>query len=104
MATATKTDSTTTAAVTQGIQQFNDELLGSVRKGGQFAIDTMATWLETVSKLSPVPPASLPFVPSRDEVREFVSASFAASEKVLVLQRELAERFVDSLVPAASAR
>jgi hypothetical protein len=77
-----------------------EEILASVKRAQQFALDAVTTWADVVGKVAPELPVA-PFVPARSDVVEGLGAMFDVADELLAAQRKFASDLAKVLVPAS---
>ena len=84
-------------------QDLQNEVLTTVRKSQESAIDAIKTWVETVQSITPkVPAVDVPFADKLPKPEEFVASAYDFAEQLLASQRRFAEEVLkatSSLMP-----
>jgi hypothetical protein len=84
-------------------QDLQNEVLSTVRKSQESAIDAIKTWVETVQSITPkVPAVDVPFADKLPKPEEFVASAYDFAEQLLASQRRFAEEVLkatSSLMP-----
>jgi hypothetical protein len=81
---------------TQGMQ---DQVLGTIRKGQEIALDALKTWVETIQSITPsIPSVSLPLADRLPKPHDVVASGYEFAEQILSNQR----KFADEVLAVAS--
>jgi hypothetical protein len=84
------------ASTTQDLQ---DQVLGTIRKGQDMALDALKTWVETVQSVTPsIPSVSLPLADRLPNPHDIVARGYDIAEQILANQR----KFTDEVLEIAS--
>jgi hypothetical protein len=82
--------------VTQDVQE---QIMTTIRKSQEIALDALKTWVETVQSITPsIPSVSLPFADQLPDAHEVVARGYDFAEQVLTNQR----KFADEVLAVAS--
>jgi hypothetical protein len=83
-------------------QDFQEQVLSTIRKSQEMTIDALKTWVETVqsvtSSLPSIPSVSLPLVDQLPNPQEVVARGYDFVEQILTNQR----KFTDEVLEVAS--
>jgi hypothetical protein len=80
-------------------QDMQEQVLGTIRKGQEIALDAFKTWVETVQSLTPsIPSVSLPLADRLPKPHDVVARGYDFAEQILSNQR----RFADEVLEVAS--
>ncbi len=83
--------------VTQDVQE---QILGTIRKSQEIALDALKTWVETVQSITPsVPSVSLPGADRLPDPHEVVSRGYDFAEQILSTQRKFADEVLEVASP-----
>ncbi|HEX2822202.1 MAG TPA: hypothetical protein VHO07_18835 [Streptosporangiaceae bacterium] len=75
--------------VTQDVQE---QILGTIRKSQEIALDALKKWVETVESITPsIPSVSLPLADRLPDPHEVVARSYDFAEQILSTQRKFAD-------------
>ncbi len=84
-------------------QEFQAEILKTVRRGQDAVIEAIKTWTDTVRAITPpMPEMSLPFATRLPKPEELVGSAYDFAGKLLADQRKFAEEMLHataSLLP-----
>ena len=84
-------------------QDLQNEVLITVRKSQESAIDALKTWVETVQSITPkIPAVDMPFADKLPKPEEVVASAYDFAEQLLASQRKFAEEVLkatSSLTP-----
>jgi len=76
-------------------QDLQNEVLSTVRKSQESAIDAIKTWVETVQSITPkIPAMDLPFADKLPKPEEVVASAYDFAEQLLASQRKFAEEVI----------
>jgi hypothetical protein len=82
--------------VTQDVQE---QILSTIRKSQEIALDALKTWVETVQSITPsIPSVSLPLADRLPDPHEVVARGYDFAEQILSTQR----KFADEVLAVAS--
>jgi hypothetical protein len=85
--------------VTTTAQGMQDQVLGTIRKGQEIALDALKTWVETVQSITPsIPSVSLPLADRLPKPHDVVASGYEFAEQILSNQR----KFADEVLAVAS--
>ena len=90
MATATKNDQ---------VKLAQDQTLKTIRETQHAVVEAVRAWADTVEKLVPAVPVSVPFAEAIPTPQEIVHTSFDFAEQLLKAQREFAENVLAAASP-----
>jgi hypothetical protein len=80
-------------------QDLQDQILGTIRKSQEFALDALKTWVETVQSITPsIPSVSLPLADRLPKPHDVVARGYDFAEQILTNQR----KFTDEVLEVAS--
>jgi hypothetical protein len=83
-------------------QDFQEQILSTIRKSQEMAIDALKTWVETVQSvtqsLPSIPSVSLPLADRLPNPQEVVARGYDFVEQILTNQR----KFTDEVLEVAS--
>jgi hypothetical protein len=80
-------------------QDMQEQILTTIRKSQEIALDALKTWVETVQSLTPsIPSMSLPLADRLPDPHEVVARGYDFVEQVLTSQR----KFADEVLAVAS--
>jgi len=86
-------------------QEFQEQILDTIRKGQEAVTDATRTWAETVQAITPsLPIPSLPFADQLPKPAELVSNAYDFAEQFLAAQRKFAEDVIAATAPVLSAK
>ena len=75
--------------ITQDVQ---DQILGTIRKSQEIALDALKSWVETVQAVTPsLPSMSVPFADRLPDAHEVVATSYKFAEQILSTQKKFAD-------------
>jgi hypothetical protein len=81
-------------------QDMQDQILGTIRKSQEIALDALKTWVETVQAITPkVPSVSLPLVDKLPNPNEVVSSGYKFAEEILANQKKFADEVLQAAGP-----
>jgi len=85
------------ATVTEELQ---DQVLSTVQKGQEIALDAIKTVVDTVQSITPkIPSVSLPFAEKLPKPEEVVANGYDFAEQLLTSQRKFADEVVKATAP-----
>ena len=80
-----------TDTVTFG-QELQGQILDTVRKSQEMAIETIKTWTDALQPMtSAIPPVTLPLADNLPKPENFVESAYNFAEQLLASQRKFAE-------------
>ena len=80
-------------------QDLQDQILTTIRKSQDFALDALKTWVETVQSITPsIPSVSLPLADRLPKPHDVVARGYDFAEQILTNQR----KFADDVLEVAS--
>jgi hypothetical protein len=80
-------------------QDLQDQVLTTIRKGQEMALDAFKTWVETVQSVTPsIPSVSLPLADRLPKPHDVVASGYEFAEQILSNQR----KFADEVLAVAS--
>ena len=83
--------------VTQDVQE---QILGTIRKSQEIALDALKTWVETVQSLTPsIPSVSLPLSDRLPKPHDVVARGYDFAEQILTNQRKFADEVLEVTSP-----
>jgi hypothetical protein len=81
-------------------QQIQDQVLATIRKGQEAALDGIRTWVETVQTITPKLPAiQVPLADRLPKPHDVVATAYDIAEAVLTSQRKFAEEVLKATAP-----
>jgi len=88
------------ASITSTQQELQDQLLATVRKGQEIALDAIRTMVDTIQNITPkVPSVDLPFADQLPRPQDIVASSYDFAEQLLSSQRKFANEVVKVAAP-----
>jgi len=88
--------------VADTFKQSTSQVLGALTQTTKLTFDTVASFVESFSKVPPSLPA-LPMVPSKASIKEWLDVGFETAEQMLKLQHDLAAELVDRFAVRAAS-
>jgi hypothetical protein len=86
-----------TSTVTKELQ---DQLLSTVRKSQEMALDAIKTMVDTIQNITPkVPSVSVPFADRLPKPEDVVASGYDFAEQLLTSQRKFADEVVKATAP-----
>ena len=83
--------------VTQDVQE---QILTTIRKSQEIALDALKTWVETVQSITPsIPSVSLPLADRLPDPHEVVARGYDFAEQILSTQRKFADEVLQVTSP-----
>jgi hypothetical protein len=80
------------------------ELLAAARKGQEYALDAMRTWVETVQSVIPgIPAVQIPFVNRLPKPEAILTSAYDFAGQLLASQRHFAEELLKATKPLMPA-
>jgi len=83
-------------------QEFQEQILDTIRKGQEAVTDATRTWAETVQSITPSLP--MPFADKLPKPAELVSNAYDFAEQLLAAQRKFAEDVIAATAPVLTAK
>ena len=81
-------------------QDVQDQILGTIRKSQEIALDALKSWVETVQAITPnLPSMSVPFADRLPDAHEVVATSYKFAEQVLSTQKKFADDVLEATSP-----
>ena len=81
------------------IQDMQEQVLSTIRRSQEVALDALKTWVETVQSLTPsIPSVSLPLADRLPKPHDVVARGYDFAEEILTNQR----KFADEVLAVAS--
>jgi hypothetical protein len=81
-------------------QEFQGEILKTVRKGQDAVVDAIQTWADAVQSIKPpFPEVSIPFADKLPTPAELVTGAYDFAEQLLAAQRKFAEEVLHATTP-----
>ena len=81
-------------------QDMQEQVLGTIRKGQEIALDAFKTWVETVQSLTPsIPSVSLPLADRLPKPHDVVARGYDFAEQILSNQRKFADEVLEVASP-----
>ncbi|MGD0245335.1 MAG: hypothetical protein ABSB59_34135 [Streptosporangiaceae bacterium] len=88
------------ASTTNTQQELQDQLLATVRKGQEIALDAIRTMVETIQTITPrIPSVDLPFTDKLPSPQDVVASSYDFAQQLLTSQRKFADEVVKAAAP-----
>jgi hypothetical protein len=88
------------ASTTSTQQELQDQLLATVRKGQEIALDAIRTMVETIQTITPrIPSVDLPFTDKLPSPQDVVASSYDFAQQLLTSQRKFADEVVKAAAP-----
>jgi hypothetical protein len=88
------------ASTTSTQQELQDQLLATVRKGQEIALDAIRTMVETIQTITPrIPSVDLPFTDKLPSPQDVVASSYDFAQQLLSSQRKFADEVVKAAAP-----
>lgn len=76
-------------------QELQDQILSTVRKSQEIALDAIKTMVDTIQTITPkVPGVSLPFADKLPKPEDVVASGYDFAEELLSSQRKFADEVV----------
>jgi len=86
--------------VSTSTQDLQNQVLSTIRKGQEIALDALKTWVETVQSITPsIPSVSLPLADRLPKPHEVVSRGYEFAEQILSNQRKFADEVLEVTSP-----
>ena len=77
-----------------------EQILSTVRKSQEVALDALKTWVETVQSITPkIPSVSLPLADKLPNPHDVVAGSYKFAEQVLANQKRFADEVLEVTSP-----
>jgi hypothetical protein len=93
------------ADVRTATQEFQGQILDTIRKSQEAVTDAIRTWAETVQSITPsLPIPSVPFADKLPKPGELVSNAYDFAEQLLAAQRKFAEDVIAATAPVLTAK
>ena len=87
-------------ASTTTTQYMQEQILSSIRKSQEVALDALKTWVETVQSLTPsIPSVSLPLSDRLPKPHDVVARGYDFAEQILTNQRKFADEVLEVTSP-----
>jgi hypothetical protein len=81
-------------------QEFQGEILKTVRKSQEFAVDAIQAWADAVQAIKPpMPDVNIPFTDKLPQPGQFVAGAYDFVEQLLATQRKFAEDMLAVTAP-----
>jgi hypothetical protein len=81
-------------------QDLQDQVLTTIRKGQEMALDAFKTWVETVQSVTPsIPSVSLPLADRLPSPHDVVARGYEFAEQILSNQRKFADEVLEVASP-----
>jgi hypothetical protein len=85
------------STVTQDVQE---QILSTVRKSQEIALEALKTWVETVQSVTArIPSVELPFADQLPKPHDVVTSSYKFAEQVLSNQKKFADEVLEVTSP-----
>jgi hypothetical protein len=87
-------------ASTTTTQDMQEQILSTIRKSQEVALDALKTWVETVQSLTPsIPSVSLPLSDRLPKPHDVVARGYDFAEQILTNQRKFADEVLEVTSP-----
>ena len=84
--------------------QLPKEFLTAARKGQEYALDAMRTWVQTVQSVIPgIPPVQIPFANRLPKPEAILTSAYDFAGQLLASQRHFAEELLKATEPLMPA-
>lgn len=81
-------------------QDMQEQILSTIRKSQEVALDALKTWVETVQSLTPsIPSVSLPLADRLPKPHDVVARGYDFAEEILTNQRKFADEVLKVTSP-----
>jgi hypothetical protein len=81
-------------------QDMQEQILSTIRKSQEIALDALKTWVETVQAITPkVPNVNLPLADKLPNAHEVVSSGYKFAEEILANQKKFANEVLEAAGP-----
>jgi hypothetical protein len=88
------------ASTTSTAQDLQEQMLGTIRKGQEIALDALKSWVETVQAITPpIPSVSLPLADRLPSPHDIVARGYEFAEQLLSNQRKFADEVLEVTSP-----
>jgi hypothetical protein len=85
------------STVTQDVQE---QILSTVRKSQEIALEALKTWVETVQSVTAkIPSVEIPFADQLPKPHDVVTSSYKFAEQVLSTQKKFADKVLEVTSP-----
>ncbi|MBW8825195.1 MAG: hypothetical protein JF603_02425 [Acidobacteria bacterium] len=84
-----------TATYAAGLKAASDQVLATTQKTSELAFDLAKSFINIAVEVAPKF-ATAPYVPSKKDIQDLLSASFAPVEKAVAMQRAAATALLDA--------
>jgi hypothetical protein len=85
------------STVTQDVQE---QILSTVRKSQEIALEALKTWVETVQSVTAkIPSVEIPFADQLPKPHDVVTSSYKFAEQVLSNQKKFADKVLEVTSP-----
>ncbi|MGD0066015.1 MAG: hypothetical protein ABSA53_34940 [Streptosporangiaceae bacterium] len=82
------------------IQDMQEQVLSTIRRSQEVALDALKTWVETVQSLTPsIPSVSLPLADRLPKPHDVVARGYDFAEEILTNQRKFADEVLKVTSP-----
>jgi hypothetical protein len=82
------------------IQDMQEQVLSTIRRSQEVALDALKTWVETVQSLTPsIPSVSLPLADRLPKPHDVVARGYDFAEEILTNQRKFADEVLEVTSP-----
>jgi hypothetical protein len=79
---------------------LQDQILTTIRKSQEMALDALKTWVETVQSITPsIPSVSIPLADRLPKPHDVVARGYEFAEQVLSNQRKFADEVLEVASP-----
>ena len=81
-------------------QDVQDQILSTIRKGQDVALDALKTWVESVQSVTAkIPSVDIPFADRLPKPHDVVASSYKFAEQVLSNQKRFADEVLEVTSP-----
>jgi hypothetical protein len=81
-------------------QEVQDQILATIRKSQEVALDALKTWVESVQSVtSKIPSVDIPFADRLPKPQDVVASSYKFAEQVLDNQKKFADKVLEVTSP-----
>jgi hypothetical protein len=86
--------------ISTSTQDLQNQVLSTIRKGQEIALDALKTWVETIQSITPsIPSVSLPLADRLPKPHEVVSRGYEFAEQIISNQRKFADEVLEVTSP-----
>jgi hypothetical protein len=81
-------------------QEVQDQILATIRKSQEVALDALKTWVESVQSVtSKIPSVDIPFADRLPKPQDVVASGYKFAEQVLDNQKKFADQVLEVTSP-----